>query len=81
MKKLLLTPITHQIHWVSVKENTNGVYRATGKPVDLTDEALSVVFQWFMQKIEDDKEQTGRYNIRYGDLPYVLEMRKLETTK
>ena len=77
MKKLLLTPITHRIHWVSVKENTNGVYRATGKPVDLTDEVLSVVFQWFMQNIENDNE-TGRYNIRYGDLPYVLEMRRIE---
>lgn len=78
MKKLLLTPITHRIHWVSVKENTNGVYRATGKPVDLTDEVLSVAFQWFMRKIENNKEQTGRYNIRYGNLPYVLEMRRIE---
>ena len=47
MKKLLLTPITNRIHYVSVKENANGVYCATGKPVDLTDEVLGVAFQFY----------------------------------
>lgn len=81
MYKLLLTKITNEIHIVRFTEEGDGTWCQRGSGVDMTDDALRAVFRWFVRQIENDKEQKGRWHIRYGDLPYVLEMRRLETTK
>ena len=81
MYKLLLTDITHEIHLVRFTEAGDDTWCQRGSGSDMTDKALRVVFQWFVQQIKNDKEQKGRWHIRYGDLPYVLEMRRLENNK
>ena len=77
MYKLLLTDITNEIHLVRFTEEGDGTWCQRGSGTDMTDKALRAVFQWFVQQIKNDKKQ----KIRYGDLLYVLEMRRLENNK
>ena len=79
--KLLLTDITNEIHLVRFSDEGNGTWCQRGSGRDMTDKALRAVFHWFVRQIENDKEQTGRWHISYGDLPYVLEMKRIETAK
>ena len=49
-----------------------------GNREDVTDMAIKAVFEWFMHKVEKEFPN-GAYQIRFPDVPYVLEMRREET--
>ena len=40
--------------------------------------AIKAVFEWFMHKL-DNECPDGAYQIRFPNVPYVLEMRKEES--
>ena len=68
--KLLLTDMTNRIHLARFTEESDGSFCIRGTPKDITDDALTVVFQWLVQQIENDKD----CSIRYADFPYILEI-------
>lgn len=69
-KTMGVSPITDTIYYGTVKDDM-----WVGKREDVTDEAIKAVFEWFMHKLDADETQLA-YQIRFPDLPYVLEMRK-----
>ena len=38
--------------------------------------AIKAVFEWFMQKLENEYPDCAAYQITFPSLPYVLEMRR-----
>ena len=69
-KTMGVSPITDTIYYGTVKDN-----KWVCKREDVTDEAIKAVFEWFMHKLEDECPD-GAFQIRFPDVPYVLEMRK-----
>ena len=69
-KTMGVSPITNTIYYGTVK---NDMWQ--GKREDVTDIAIKAVFEWFMRKVEDECPD-GAFQIRFPDVPYVLEMRK-----
>ena len=65
-----VSPITDTIYYGTVKNNM-----WQGNKEDVTDMAIKAVFEWFMHKV-DYECPNGAYQLRFPDLPYVLEMRK-----
>lgn len=65
-----VSPITDTIYYGTLKNNM-----WQGKKEDVTDMAIKAVFEWFIHKVEYECPN-GAYQIRFPDLPYVLEMRK-----
>ena len=80
MKRLMVSPLTNKIYLTNVKEDKKheGLYIAQGEKQDYTDEAIRAVFEWFMHKL-DNECPDGAYQIRFPNVPYVLEMRKEES--
>lgn len=72
-KTMGVSPITDTIYYGTVK-NDNLV----GNKEDVTDIAVSAVFEWFMHKFKAECKDDGAYQIRFPGVPYVLEMRKEE---
>lgn len=70
-KVMGVSPITDTIYYGNVK---NGMWQ--GKKEDVTDEAIKAVFEWFMHKVDNLEDGKNCYEIRFGDLPYVLSMKK-----
>ena len=69
-KTMGVSPITDTIYYGTVKDN-----KWVGKKEDVTDSAIKAVFEWFMHKMENECPD-GAYQIRFPNVPYVLEMRK-----
>jgi hypothetical protein len=69
-KTMGVSPITDTIYYGMVK---NDMWQ--GKREDVTDIAIKAVFQWFMNKMENECPN-GAYQIRFPNVPYVLEMRR-----
>ena len=69
-KTMGVSPITGAIYYGTVKNNM-----WVGKREDVTDEAIKAVFEWFMHKLEECPANSA-YQIRFPNLPYVLEMRE-----
>lgn len=72
-KTMGVSPITDTIFYGTVKDNM-----WVGKREDVTDIAIKAVFEWFVHKVENECPD-GAYQIRFPNVPYVLEMRKDET--
>ena len=70
-KTMGVSPITGRIYYGTVKNNM-----WQGKKEEVTDIAVRAVFEWFMHKFKDECKDGGAYQIRFEDIPYVLEMRK-----
>lgn len=74
MSKVMgVSPISDIIYYGNVK---NGMWQ--GKKEDVTDEAIKAVFEWFMHKVDNLEDDKNCFEIRFGDLPYVLRMKKEE---
>ena len=73
IKTMGVSPITDTIYYGTVKNNM-----WQGKKEDVTDMAIKAVFEWFMHKL-DNECPDGAYQIRFPNVPYVLEMRKEES--
>lgn len=74
MAKIMgVSPITDTIYYGTVKND-----KWVGNREDVTDIAVSAVFEWFMHKFQAECEEGGAYQIRFPGVPYVLEMRKEE---
>lgn len=69
-KTMGVSPITGAIYYGTQKGD-----EWVGKKDDVTDMAIKAVFEHFMQKLEDECPNSA-YQIRFPNLPYVLEMRK-----
>ena len=79
MKKLLLSDITKTIYLTNAKpiKNHPKLFEAVGEKQDFTDEAIRVVFEWFMANFEEN-EPNEAFEVTFGDCPYVLRMVKRE---
>ena len=71
-KTMGVSPITDTIYYGTVRDNKWVVKE------DVTDEAIKAVFEWFMHKLNNECSD-GAYQIRFSNVPYVLEMRKEES--
>lgn len=69
-KTMGVSPITDTIYYGTVKNNM-----WVGNKEDVTDMAIRAVFEWFMHKTQHEAEDNA-YQIRFPNVPYVLEMRK-----
>ncbi len=69
-KTMGVSPITDTIYYGTVKNNM-----WVGNKEDVTDMAIKAVFEWFMHKTQHEAEDNA-YQIRFPNVPYVLEMRK-----
>lgn len=72
-KTMGVSPITDTIYYGTVKDD-----KWVGKREDVTDIAISAVFEWFMHKFKAECKEDGVYQIRFPSTPYVLEMRREE---
>lgn len=67
VKRMGVSPITNRIFYGNVNEKSMWV----GNKTDVTDYAISSVFEWFYNQMKDKKE----LEIRYPDVKgYVLKM-------
>ena len=69
-KTMGVSPITDTIYYGTIKNNM-----WQGKKEDVTDIAIKAVFEWFMHKL-DECPTNSAFQLRFPNLPYVLEMRK-----
>ena len=63
-EKLVMSPISSNIYWAEVKETKDGIAECVGEKRDVTMNALKVVYQWFLDKAND--EASGVFRIRFG---------------
>ena len=76
MMKFGLSPLTDTIYYGQVNEKRNNEW-VGNKKKDVTNEAIGVVFQWFMSKIEySEDESLEEYAITFPSTDYELVMRK-----
>jgi len=69
-----VSPLTNKIYGGKSKLLTNGKGRQwVGKKIDMTDEAIAAVFEWFMNNHKEN-EPSKAYEIRFNNCPYVLTM-------
>lgn len=79
MKKLLLSDITKTIYLANAKpmKNHPNLFETFGEKQDFTDEAIRVVFEWFMANFEEN-EPNEAFEVTFGSCPYILRMVKKE---
>ncbi len=77
MRRLMVSALTNRIYLTDVKEDNkhSGLFIATGKKEDYTDEAIRAVFEWFINNHKEN-EPAEAYEIRFEGCPYVLTMTK-----
>ena len=76
MMKFGLSPLTDTIYYGQVNEKRPNEW-AGNKKKDVTNEAIAVVFQWFMSKIEySEDEPLEEYSITFPSTDYELVMRR-----
>lgn len=73
MKKLVVSPLTNTIYYATVNDKTHTMNSNTR--VDVTDNAIASVFEWFMNQMEGKEE----FSIYYPSTEYELVMRKRES--
>lgn len=73
MKKLVVSPLTNTIYYATVNDKTHTMNSNTR--VDVTDNAIASVFEWFMNQMEGKEE----FSIHYPSTEYELVMRKRES--
>jgi hypothetical protein len=69
MKKLVVAPLSNTIYYATVNEKNHTMNPNTR--VDMTDNAIASVFEWFMNQM-DGKEE---FSIHYPSTKYELVMR------
>lgn len=69
MKRLLLSPLTGKIYLTNAKEIEGGFLRAVGEKQDYTDEAIRVVYEWFLHNATQSND--GFYQIKFSDKPWL----------
>lgn len=74
-KTMGVSPITDTIYYGTVK---NDMW--VGEKEIVTDIAIRAVFEWFMNKCENEAHG-NEYQVRFGNLPYVLSMKKEENNE
>ena len=70
MKKLVVSPLTNTIYYATVNDKTHTMNSNTR--VDVTDNAIASVFEWFMNQMTGNEE----FSIHYPSTEYELVMRK-----
>lgn len=75
MFHLGLSPITDSILAGQAKDMGNGVYKFTSDPIDVTNEALKVVFEWFMSNMKNVKDDEY-FSLSFEKCDYILLMKK-----
>lgn len=70
MKKLVVAPLSNTIYYATVNEKNHTMNPNTR--VDMTDNAIASVFEWFMNQM-DGKEE---FSIHYPSTKYELVMRE-----
>lgn len=63
-EKLVISPISSTIYWAEVKEAKDGIAECVGEKRDVTMNALKIVYQWFLDKANN--EASGVFRIRFG---------------
>lgn len=69
-KTMGVSPLTDTIYYGTVKDD-----KWVGKKEDVTSMAIRSVFEWFMNKFRLECKDDEVYQIRFPNVPYVLEMR------
>ena len=80
MRKLVISEITNDILYATVKDLGNGNYAVTGKQEIMTEEVLKAAFSWFMQAYEKQEKAKAVY-IGFKESPYRLVFGKKENFK
>ena len=70
-----VSPITNKIFMGKTRpmKGVEGVSELVGKKTDVTDEVVSVVFEWFMHHMPKDSPK-GVYEVSFDGCDYVLQM-------
>ncbi len=71
MKKLVVSELTDNIYLCNTKpvKDNDKIVEVVGEKQDYTDEAIQAVYQWFLNHCRT--EESGMYQIRYGDKPWL----------
>lgn len=73
-KSMGVSPITGTIYYGVLKDD-----EWIGEKEDVTDMAIRSVFDWFIQKYKEKvHSESGEYQLKFRNVPYVLSMRKEE---
>lgn len=76
-KSMGVSPITGTIYYGVLKDD-----EWIGEKEDVTDMAIRSVFDWFIQKYEEEVHSGGgEYQLKFRNVPYVLSMRKEENNE
>lgn len=72
MKKLVNSAFGNRIYYASVRQYKSGQYlmATSGDRVDLTDDCIAAVFQWFKQELENN--DATAHEIRYKSCPGLV---------
>ncbi len=74
-KRLVVAPISNTIYYATVNEKTHTMNTSTR--VDVTDDAIASVFEWFMNQMEGKEE----FSIHYPSTEFELVMRRRSDIK
>jgi len=71
-----VSPLSNKIYAGKSIPLSNGKgYQWIGKKVDITDEAIKAVFEWFINNYRQN-EPNEAYELTFTNCPYVLTMTK-----
>lgn len=74
-KRLVVAPISNTIYYATVNEKTHTMNTSTR--VDVTNDAIASVFEWFMNQMEGKEE----FSIHYPSAEFELVMRRRSDIK
>lgn len=79
MRRLMVSALGNRIYLTNVKEvkGKPGLFMASGKKEDYTDEAIRAVFEWFMNNYKEN-EPAEAYEVTFPGSGYKLIMVKKE---
>jgi len=84
MKKLLVSDVSDTIYLANAKQckADPSLWEMTGDKQDFTKDAISAVFQWFMQHMSEFKDgervENEEYSVTYKEQPFILKMIRKE---
>lgn len=71
-----VSPITNTIYY---GDQDKEKHMWIGKKEDVTDEAIAVVYEWFMGNMEDSEGENAEFSITYPSTNFELVMRRKES--
>ena len=71
-----VSPITNTIYYGTLDSE---IHLWIGQKIDVTDDVIAAVYEWFMGNMEDSEGKKEEYQITYSGTEFELVMRRKKT--